>query len=159
MQIFFSFFCFLCYFCTMKYTEKQKQSARDLYVRGNKSQKEIAEMLSIPTSTLTGWVKKGEWEKERASLSLSVDTIIPKILQQINAEIEEKNFNADSLIKYTKSIKELYKNELSPNDYHQVMVKFLDHVRMQASTNPKITPQVLQIICEAQDTFLKSIMS
>ena len=143
----------------MKYTEKQKQSAKDLYVRGNKPQKEIAEMLGIPTSTLTGWVKKGEWEKERASLSLSVDTIIPKILQQINDEIEEKNFNADSLAMYAKYIKELYKNELSPNDYNQVMVKFLDHVRMQASTNSKITPQVLQIICEAQDTFLKSIMS
>lgn len=142
----------------MKYTEKQKQSARDLYVRGNKSQKEIAEMLSIPTSTLTGWVKKGEWERERASLSLSVDSLVPKILEKINSDIDEGKLSADALAKYCKQLRELNKSQLTINDYFQVMTKFIDHLRMQATTNPKITPQVLQIVVESQDKFLKQVV-
>lgn len=142
----------------MKYTEKQKQSAKDLYVRGSKSQKEIAEMLGIPTSTLTGWVKKGEWERERASLSLSVDSLVPKILEKINSDIDEGKLSADALAKYCKQLRELNKSQLTINDYFQVMTKFIDHLRMQATTNPKITPQVLQIVVESQDKFLKQVV-
>lgn len=142
----------------MKYTEKQKQSARELYVKSNKSQKEIAEMLSIPTSTLTGWVKKGEWERERASLSLSVDSLVPKILEKINSDIDEGKLSADALAKYCKQLRELNKSQLTINDYFQVMTKFIDHLRMQATTNPKITPQVLQIVVESQDKFLKQVV-
>lgn len=142
----------------MKYTEKQKQSARELYVKSNKSQKEIAEMLSIPTSTLTGWVKKGEWERERASLSLSVDSLVPKILERINSDIDEGKLSADALAKYCKQLRELNKSQLTINDYFQVMTKFIDHLRMQATTNPKITPQVLQIVVESQDKFLKQVV-
>lgn len=156
--MFFLFFSFLCYFCTMKYTEKQRQSARELYVKSNKSQKEIAEMLSIPTSTLTGWVKKGEWERERASLSLSVDSLVPKILEKINSDIDEGKLSADALAKYCKQLRELNKSQLTINDYFQVMTKFIDHLRMQATTNPKITPQVLQIVVESQDKFLKQVV-
>lgn len=142
----------------MKYTEKQRQSARELYVKSNKSQKEIAEMLSIPTSTLTGWVKKGEWERERASLSLSVDSLVPKILEKINSDIDEGKLSADALAKYCKQLRELNKSQLTINDYFQVMTKFIDHLRMQATTNPKITPQVLQIVVESQDKFLKQVV-
>ncbi len=142
----------------MKYNEKIKQSARELYVKSNKSQKEIAEMLSIPTSTLTGWVKKGEWERERASLSLSVDSLVPKILEKINSDIDEGKLSADALAKYCKQLRELNKSQLTINDYFQVMTKFIDHLRMQATTNPKITPQVLQIVVESQDKFLKQVV-
>lgn len=142
----------------MKYTDKQKQSARELYVKSHKSQKEIAEMLGIPTSTLTGWVKKGEWERERASLSLSVDSLVPKILEKINSDIDEGKLSADALAKYCKQLRELTKSQLTINDYFQVMTKFIDHLRMQATTNPKITPQVLQIVVESQDKFLKQVV-
>lgn len=142
----------------MKYNEKIKQSARELYVKSNKSQKEIAEMLAIPTSTLTGWVKKGEWEKKRASLSLSVDSLVPKILEKINSDIDEGKLSADALAKYCKQLRELNKSQLTINDYFQVMTKFIDHLRMQATTNPKITPQVLQIVVESQDKFLKQVV-
>lgn len=142
----------------MKYTDKQKQSARELYVKSHKSQKEIAEMLGIPTSTLTGWVKKGEWERERASLSLSVDSLVPKILEKINSDIDEGKLSADALAKYCKQLRELNKSQLTINDYFQVMTKFIDHLRMQATTNPKITPQVLQIVVESQDKFLKQVV-
>lgn len=141
----------------MKYTEKQKQSARELYVKSHKSQKEIAEILGIPTSTLTGWVKKGNWEQERASISLSVDTLVPKILQKINEDIDNNNLSADALAKYCKQLRELNKSQLTINDYYQVMTKFIDHLRLQATTDSKITPQVLQIVVESQDKFLKSI--
>lgn len=142
----------------MKYNEKIKQSARELYVKSNKSQKEIAEMLSIPTSTLTGWVKRGEWERERASLSLSVDSLVPKILEKINSDIDEGKLSADALAKYCKQLRELNKSQLTINDYFQVMTKFIDHLRMQATTNPKVTPQVLQIVVESQDKFLKQVV-
>jgi hypothetical protein len=141
----------------MKYTEKQKQSAKDLYVRGNKSQKEIAEMLSIPTSTLTGWVKKGNWEQERASLSLSVDNMIPKILGYIDKKIDEDTLSGDDMAKYCKQLREFSKIKLTINDYYEIMVKFIDSLRRQAVSNHNITPQVLQIVVEAQDKFMKQI--
>ena len=141
----------------MKYDEKTVQAAKDLFVRGQKNQKEIASILSIPPSTLTQWVKKGAWEQERAALAISVDNLIPKILSKINSDIDEGNLSADALAKYCKQLRELSKNSLTINDYHQVMVKFSDFLRLQAPKDSRITPVVLQVVTTQQDNFLKSI--
>lgn len=141
----------------MKYKEQTKQAAKDLYVKGGKSQRDIATMLSIPTSTIAGWVKRENWEQERASIAISVDTLIPKILTKINSDIDEGNLSADALAKYCKQLRELSKNSLTINDYHQVMVKFSDFLRLQAPKDSRITPVVLQVITTQQDNFLKSI--
>lgn len=146
-------------FCPMKYDEKTVQAAKDLFVRGQKNQKEIASILSIPPSTLTQWVKKGAWEQERAALAISVDNIIPKILSKINSDIDEGKLSADALAKYCKQLRELSKNSLTINDYHQVMVKFCDYLRLQATRDKCITSEVLQVVVTVQDAFLKSVVN
>ena len=93
----------------------------------------------------------------RSSIAISVDTLIPKILAKINSDIDEGNLSADALAKYCKQLRELSKNSLTINDYHQVMVKFSDFLRLQAPKDSRITPVVLQVVTTQQDNFLKSI--
>lgn len=143
----------------MKYSEQTIQAAKDLFTRGQKSQKDIATMLSIPPSTLTQWVKKGGWEQERAALAISVDSLIPKILSKINADIDEGKLSADALAKYCKQLRELGKASLTVNDYHQVMVKFCDFLRRAAARDNRITSDLLQVVVSVQDDFLKSVVA
>lgn len=141
----------------MKYSEKTKQAVKDLYIRGGKTQREISAMLDIPASTIAAWAKKEAWEQEKAAIAISVDTLVPKILSKINSDIDNGELSADSLAKYCKQLRELNRAALTINDYHQVMVKFIDYMRLQAGRDSEINSQVLKIVVGMQDDFLKSL--
>lgn len=141
----------------MKYSEKTKQAVKDLYIKGDKSQRDIAAMFDIPTSTVASWAKKENWEQEKAAIAISVDTLVPKILGKINADIDEGKLSADSLAKYCKQLRELNRAALTINDYHQVMVKFIDYMRLQAGKDTSLSSQVLQTVVTMQDGFLQSL--
>lgn len=148
----FRFFCRI-----MKYTSEFKQNIKSLYTKGDRTQKEIAQMFSLPISTLSSWIKREGWDIERASLAVSIDTIIPKILSKIDRELEDDKLTADSLAKYCKQLRELNRSTLNINDYYQVMTKFIDFLRLHAATNDNITPKLLQVVIKAQDEFIKSL--
>lgn len=140
-----------------KISQDIRQKAHDLYVKSQAQQKDIAQLLGITPTCLSSWITRYGWDKEKASLAISTDTLIPKILQQINDKIDDGSLTADSMAKYCKQLRELKKNELSINDHYQVMVKFIDSLRFQAATNKKITAELIQIVISAQDDFLKNI--
>ena len=63
----------------------KKDSARDLYLQGEKSQAAIAGQLGVHPKTLSYWIKQNNWKEIKVGLSLA-----PIIIQQnLYAQIQE----------------------------------------------------------------------
>lgn len=106
----------------MSLTLKQKREwAYDLFLRGELSQKEIAEKVGTSATTLSSWVKKFGWEADRKSrlvtkskqltrLYNQLDALNTKILNRQKDEQYASSSEADSMSKITASIKNLEKD-------------------------------------------------
>lgn len=75
----------------------KKQVENDLakryYINDGLSQKEIAERLKLTEKTVSAWVKKGNWDKEKTSLLVTKDNQITSLygqLQAVNDEIKTR---------------------------------------------------------------------
>ena len=46
----------------------KKEWAKELYIRGEHTQKEIAEKIDVSEQAMVRWVHEGAWDKERRTL-------------------------------------------------------------------------------------------
>ncbi len=71
----------------------KKQVENDLakryYINDGLSQKEIAERLKLTEKTVSTWVKKGNWDKEKTSLLVTKDNQIISLYGQLQSANEE----------------------------------------------------------------------
>lgn len=117
----------------------RKGIAKDLYLEGNYTQEEIADKVGVTRQTVSRWIKDGNWEEVKASLTVTPAQIIAQFQHQImeinrniNAREEGKRFatpaEADALAKLAGAIKKL-ENEAGITDCVGVGMRFLTWLR------------------------------
>ena len=100
---------------------QKKEWARELYIRGEVTQKEIANKVGASEQAIVRWVKEGEWDAMRKTkLSTKqnqlkmmydiLDGLNKEALRHINDDDPETNPNSDAIIKITNAIHKLEKD-------------------------------------------------
>jgi transcriptional regulator with XRE-family HTH domain len=121
-------------------TNKQKRDwARLLYIKENLTQAEIAERVGASKVSVNKWAKSGNWELEKASLTVTRQEQLSRLYQQI-AEINRAISNreegkryanskeADAINKIAAAIDKL-ERETNLSDIISVSIAFLNWLR------------------------------
>ncbi len=117
----------------MNYNHK-REVARDLYLTGNFSQKQIADKIGTTPKTMSGWVKKFNWDDMRTSLLTSKKQQLVFLYSQlatIEKNIKDKEGDkvfdtkdADKYLKTTVAIKNL-ESETGLGETIEVVTKIM----------------------------------
>jgi len=99
-------------------THQKKEWAKELYIRGNNTQKDIALKVGVTEKTMSNWVNDGKWDGMRKTLLSTKQeqlNMLYEMLDLLNKEgvksLQDNDPNtmpdADRIIKLTNSIKKL----------------------------------------------------
>lgn len=110
----------------------KKEAAKDLFVRGSKTQKEIAKITGISEKTISDWKQAGKWDEQIKSITLTKEEQLKLLysqLSELNGFISKKeegrrypdSKEADALKKITSAIKDL-ETELNIQTYIDVFI-------------------------------------
>lgn len=113
--------------------------AKSLFLDGNYTQEEIAEKIGTTRQTVARWIKKGNWEEIKASVTITPTQIIAQwnrqiveINNNINTRPQGERFattqEADALAKLAGAIKKL-ETDLGVADFVSVSMRFLTWLR------------------------------
>jgi len=61
-----------------------KQLARELFLNGRYSRKELAEMVGVTEKTLRRWIEAENWEKLKISVSITRKKLLQEAYQQLD---------------------------------------------------------------------------
>jgi predicted DNA-binding protein YlxM (UPF0122 family) len=145
-------------------TNKQKKEwAKSEYLRGDLSQKEIAEKVGISTVTMTKWVNDPEdnWDRLRKSMLITREAQLTRLyiqLDELNSSImgkpQGKRFadskEADTISKLAGAIKTL-ETEASISDVVEVSKRFLNWLR-------PLAPHKAKEVAAMFNDFIKSLL-
>lgn len=98
--------------------EAKKRLAKELFLTGKYSQKEIAKMVSVSEKTMSSWSRDGKWDLLRANLTTTKESILSAWylqLAEINQNISRREDGervptgkeSDQMIKISSAIKKL----------------------------------------------------
>lgn len=118
---------------------KKKELARQIYLRDNLSQKEIAEMVDVSQKTLCNWIKSEKWDAEKSAYTITREQQIQRIyghISAINQAISDREppqnvpdaKEADTLNKLATAIKKL-ENEVGIAEIVGVSMKVCNFLR------------------------------
>ena len=138
--------------------KSKKQWAQLMFLRTDKSQKEIAETVGVAEKTLSNWKTTENWDRLRASIIITKDEQLRRVYQQINeltSSIERKDegeryadcSEADTFSKLASTARSLESN-LSIADVIDVFIGFQDWLREVDLTKAKE-------ISDLQDAYIK----
>jgi hypothetical protein len=136
--------------------EEKYSKAKDLFVKGGCTQAQCASLCSVSKQTVNKWARENSWSSLRASMHLSIDSLIPKILTEIDKQISAGTITADSMAKYCRQLRSLKEGALSIADYNQVMCKYIDFV-LSLPLSKELTPELIKTINRTQSDFLRSL--
>lgn len=136
----------------MRDKRNAKETAKQLFLDGKMTSKEIAEIVQVSERTLSKWVSDGKWREDRVNRSVTPKEMEADVIQIISALIEErKNCDdpkrrvsiADEISKYNKLMDTLKKEHRIAL---HVYVNVLDELLSFSSTRyPKATPSMIEI--------------
>ena len=117
----------------------KKGIAKSLYLDGNYTQEEIADKVGTTRQTISRWVRDGNWEELKASLTVTSAQIIAQFQHQIieiNKSINNRQdgerfatpAEADALAKLAGAIKKL-ETDVGITDCVSVSMRFLTWLR------------------------------
>lgn len=124
---------------------RKKDLARFFYCNASLTQKEIASKVGVSEQSITRWIKEENWEKLKASITITKQEQISRVYQQIaaiNRKITEEQkgipnvADADVLAKLAAVIERLEK-ETSIADVVSVSIKFLEWLRKSDNEKAK----------------------
>ena len=103
---------------TVRKLENSKQIARLLYIKGDHSQAETAELVGFSEVTLNRWAKAGDWRKLKAAKLMGRQQTLQRLYEQMNEQhtaIESRpegkryanSKEADTMVKLTAAIEKL----------------------------------------------------
>lgn len=120
---------------------KDKEAlALDLFMHTDKTQKEIAEIVSVAEPTIRKWKEKGKWEELKAAQTLTAGKIIRQIYQRLDALTQEgAPLDADKIIKLANSIEKLSDRNATLS---QTINVFKDFTTWLMERNPELGKQV-----------------
>lgn len=118
---------------------KKKELAKQIYLRDNLSQKEIAEMVEVSAKTLCKWVNEEKWDAEKSAYTITREQQIQRIyghISAINQAISDREppqnvpdaKEADTLNKLATAIRKL-ENEVGIAEVIGVCMKVCNHLR------------------------------
>jgi transposase len=111
----------------------QQILAHDMFMRSDKSLKEIAQIVKVSYDTVCEWHKKGKWKELKAANSVTRSQVINNTLLQLKElqdeiKLREKKYptpkESDTMIKLSNLIRDLDKG-LSLPDYISFTEEFL----------------------------------
>ena len=117
----------------------KQEIAKSLFLDGNYTQEEIADKIGTTRQTVARWIKKGNWEEIKASVTITPTQIIAQwnrqiveINNNINSREKGKRFattqEADALAKLAGAIKKI-ETDLGISDIVGVSMRFLSWLR------------------------------
>jgi len=120
-------------------SKRKKELAQLIYTKGGITQKEVAGRVGVTEHTLGRWVKNGQWEVIRASITLTREEQLRRLYMQIaeyNTAIESReqgkrfatSTEADAINKLATAIDKL-ERETGARDILDVSKKMLDWLR------------------------------
>lgn len=139
-------------------SERRKEFAKILFLRSNKSQKEIADLANVSEKTLSKWKTSENWERLKSSIVITKDEQLRRVYQQINeltTQIEKRaegeryadSSEADTLAKLAATARSLESN-LSVADIIDVFIGFTDWLR-------EIDLEKARLVTELEDMYIK----
>lgn len=135
--------------------KQKKEWAELLFMRGDLTQKAIAEKVGTSEKTLSGWVTKDNWDKLRKSMLTTKTEILRNlydILDKIGKKLKEDDSYGDSKIadmyvKYTAAINNL-ETETSTGQIFEVGRMFVNWLQDR-------DPQFALLVLNNLDAFIK----
>jgi transcriptional regulator with XRE-family HTH domain len=145
-------------------TNKQKKEwAKSEFLRGDLSQKEIAEKVGVSTVTMNKWVNDPEdnWDRLRKSMLITREAQLTRLymqLDELNSSIMSKpqgkrfadSKEADTISKLAGAIKTL-ETEASISDVVEVSKRFLNWLR-------KLAPHKAKEVAAMFNDFIKDLL-
>ncbi len=119
--------------------QKKRELAKQIYLRDNLSQKEIAEMVDVSQKSLSKWIRDERWDTEKSAYTITREQQIQRLyghISAINETISQrepgKNVpnakEADTLNKLATSIKKL-ENEVGISEVITACTKICNFLR------------------------------
>lgn len=118
---------------------QKKDWAKLLYTREHLQQKEIAERVGISSQTMCRWVKDGQWDELKVSITITKEEQIKSLyrqLSEINQAITERekglryatNAESDTIAKLAGAINKM-ESDIGLSDIISTVRRFLDWLR------------------------------
>jgi len=141
--------------------DQKKEWAKELYLKGSLTQKEIAEKVSCSAVTINKWVEVGKWKTLKQSMLITRESQ----LNRLYAQLDELTTNimgrepgsrfanskeADTIGKLTNAIKSM-ETEASIADIVEVCKRVLNWLR-------PINPGNSKIVASVFDDFIKHVL-
>jgi transposase len=136
----------------MKDKRKAKETAKQIFLDGKQTSKEIAQLVGVSERTLSKWVTEEKWREDRANRNVTPRELEADVVQIISALIEERKgcddpkrrvAIADEISKYNKLMETLRKETRIAL---HVYVNVLDELMGFSSTRfPKQTPSMIEV--------------
>lgn len=110
--------------------------AEQLYMSGQYSNEEIADILGLHTNTISNWVTEGSWKLLKGAGDSARGQIVNNTLlriQKLTETVEGENpaKNADEILKLTKVVESFSPNKLSVSSQIETMKQFMSYLYEQ----------------------------
>lgn len=135
--------------------DQRQLYAKELYMR-NVIQKEIAERVGVSIRTIQNWIAKFGWAEQRAAMSISTASLVPKALAKINDLLDKEEFDskmADQLAKTIKALEQLNKG-VSVIDEIDVFMRFDRWLQKREAIDSSLTTELIQQINHFQNQYI-----
>ena len=119
-----------------KSKDAERKQARELYVNGSLTFKEIALIVKVAPAHIGRWAKEDGWDTQKSAQQVTSEKMIANyyaMLQKINKEVDDKHdgipttAHTDQISKLTDAIFKLNKKQ-SLSLYQQALKEFLEEL-------------------------------
>lgn len=123
-----------------KLTRAEKQAiALDLFLDTDKTQKEIAEIVSVTEKTVTKWKTEGDWELLKNAETVTARKIIENLYKRAYTLSQDENSKADDIIKIANSIEKLANKKVTIS---QIINVFKDFTTWAFSEDAELAKEI-----------------
>lgn len=96
-----------------KQNDKKQQTALDLFLYTDKTQKEIAEILDVSEKTISKWAALENWDELKGASSVTAAKIVTKLYKKLDELADADKLDTDALIKTARTIEALTDNRVT----------------------------------------------
>jgi transcription initiation factor TFIIIB Brf1 subunit/transcription initiation factor TFIIB len=93
--------------------DKKQQTALDLFLYTDKTQKEIAEILDVSEKTISKWAASENWDELKGASSVTAAKIVTKLYKKLDELADADKLDTDALIKTARTIEALTDNRVT----------------------------------------------
>jgi len=108
--------------------KKKKESARELYLKGETNVKKLARILSVSDKTIRNWIKQGNWTSSLDEIQTLDEEIKVAVKRALVKALQEytKNPQDTALQSLVSMLKQYYKTMEPAKEFMLYLKRFLD---------------------------------